>query len=339
MNEKVFVPLRTILIGGAGAALAAAAGLPAAALVGSSLAVSAAAWAGIGVSAPRLLRDMGFAGIGVSLGAGIGPGVASDLVAWAPSLLLLCASLAATLAIAVLILRRVYRYDRTTAILASSSGTMSYAVAVAEEGRGDVIVVLILQSLRLLLLASVLPLVIFFLAAAPAPANPLPGMDAASSVALVALAVGLGALVARAGLPAAVLVTGMLLSGLAHAVGLAEGRLPAWALALCFTITGSVIGTRFSGISVRAIGPLAGAALAATGTAALVSAIFAFAAARLSGLPLGQVWVAFAPGGVEAMAAIGLSLGYDPAYVAIHHLVRILFLVLALPIVLRWRRG
>ena len=43
----------------------------------------------------------------------------------------------------------------------------------------------------------------------------------------------------------------------------------------------------------------------------------------------------YAPGGAEAMVAIGLSLGYDPAYVAVHHFARIFALLLIVPMALR----
>jgi uncharacterized membrane protein AbrB (regulator of aidB expression) len=54
-------------------------------------------------------------------------------------------------------------------------------------------------------------------------------------------------------------------------------------------------------------------------------------------MPFGQVWVAYAPGGIEAMAAMGLALGYDPAFVATHHLVRILLVIGLLPLLIRGR--
>jgi uncharacterized membrane protein AbrB (regulator of aidB expression) len=38
------------------------------------------------------------------------------------------------------------------------------------------------------------------------------------------------------------------------------------------------------------------------------------------------------------MAAMALSLNYDPAYVAVHHLFRIFFLILVLPLFLRTMR-
>lgn len=337
MNEALSVPLRTLLIGAAGAALAMAGGLPAAALIGSSLAVSLAAWRGMRVIVPRRLRDLAFAAIGVSLGTGIAPTILHDLAAWGISLALLCLSLVATLLAAVLILRRVFRFDLFTSVLAASPGTMSYAVAVAQEGRGDPVVVLVLQSLRLLLLASVLPILVFTVAPPGAAAHPLT-MGIGASAFLVVAAMALGIPLARIGLPAAALVAGMTLSGLGHASGLVAGRLPPWAISASFVIAGSVVGARFSGISARAIVGLVGAAALTTGTAALMSGAFALLVSTLVDLPLGQVWIAFAPGGVEAMAAIGLALGYDPAYVAVHHLVRIVFLIFTLPLVLRDRR-
>jgi uncharacterized membrane protein AbrB (regulator of aidB expression) len=41
--------------------------------------------------------------------------------------------------------------------------------------------------------------------------------------------------------------------------------------------------------------------------------------------------VAFAPGGVEAMAAIALSLGYEPTFVAAHHVFRLFLLSFLMP--------
>ena len=62
--------------------------------------------------------------------------------------------------------------------------------------------------------------------------------------------------------------------------------------------------------------------------------------AALLGLPFGQVWVSYAPGGVEGMSAMALSLGYDPAYVATHHIFRLLLIIAVLPLFMRhWARS
>lgn len=335
MSETLATLLRTIVLGSAGAAVAQAAGVPAAPLIGASLAVSIAAWSGVRVWMHPWLRNLGFAGVGVSLGAGVRPTFFQDIAPWALSLAFLAVSLALTLFAAAFVLRRWFGQDATTSVLASSPGTMSYALAVAEEGRGDVAVVLILQSLRLLLLASAVPLAVFFLSDAPPRSSPPDALAPVEVVVLVSLALALGALLVRTGLPAAFLVGGMLMSGASHFLGLSVGPTPAWAQFLSFAITGSAIGARFSGVPRALLRPLALAAAATTGIATAISGVFAVLVAWFTQLPAGQVWVAFAPGGVEAMAAIGIALGYDPAYVAIHHLMRIAFLIVVLPAALR----
>ncbi len=95
MSETLAALLRTIVLGSVGALLAQAAGIPAAPLIGASLAVSIAAWAGVRVRMHPRLRNIGFAGIGVSLGAGVRPTLFHDIAPWALSLALLAVSLGA----------------------------------------------------------------------------------------------------------------------------------------------------------------------------------------------------------------------------------------------------
>jgi membrane AbrB-like protein len=123
-------------------------------------------------------------------------------------------------------------------------------------------------------------------------------------------------------------------SGVAHAAGWVEGRLPGPVGFAGFAIAGAVIGARFRGTTRAAFGAALGAALRITAIAIGIAAAAAAAMAPLLGLPFGQVMVAFAPGGVEAMAAMALALGYDPVYVGVHHVARIFALVVALPLVL-----
>ena len=330
--------LRAVLIGLAGASAASLAGVPAAALIGASLAVSAAAWAGIRLAMPVSLRNLGFLGIGLSLGSGVDTGLLDDLSHWALSLAVLALSLLVTLLAGAALLRLVTGQDRTTSILSASPGTMSYALAIAEERRADVTAVLVVQSMRLLILASVVPVAVQLLAAPP---PVLPARSVLATVPLAALALAAaaaGAVLGRTGLPAAWLIGGFATSGLAHAAGWVSGPLPAWAVFAAFTITGTVIGTRFSGLSPSALGHNLLATVLAGTVSAGMAMVFAGFVAWLTPIPFPQLWVAFAPGGVEAMAAIGLALGHDPAFIAVHHLARIAILMVLVPLVLAGRR-
>jgi len=98
---------------------------------------------------------------------------------------------------------------------------------------------------------------------------------------------------------------------------------------------GAVLSTRMSRVTGDQARRYAIAGLSIVAASLVISFAFALVAQMVTGLSLAQVWIAYAPGGVEAMAAIGLSLGYDPAYVAVHHFARIFALLLILPLALR----
>ena len=123
----------------------------------------------------------------------------------------------------------------------------------------------------------------------------------------------------------------MLVTTAAHVLGFAEGAAPRWAVFSGLLLTGTALGTRLRSIRAAEILALTRAGLALVASTAILSFAFAGATSALTGLPLGQVWIAFAPGGVEAMAAIGLALGYDPAFVALHHFARIVILLAIIP--------
>ena len=320
----------------AGAALAALVGIPAGALVGAMLAVALMAAVGATVLVPTALRDLGFLVIGISLGAGIDASVMGQLHGWSISLLGLVVALVATMAASSFLLRKTFGIDPDTAVLASSPGTMSNAVAIAVEGRGDASAVMILQLMRLIILVALVPPIAALqgvpdtVAGAARPVMPL-----AALAALLAIGLPLGRLAGRKGISAACLLTGILLSGIAHAADLLHGAAPPWMIFLGFTATGAVLGTRIGKVDLRSASRLAGAGAIVVGMALGLAFAFALLIHLLTGFPLGQILIAYAPGGVEAMAAIGLALGYDPAFVAAHHFARILILLVLVPIFLR----
>ena len=326
----------TLVAGCAGAVLAALAVVPAGALIGSTMAVVAVAATGRRVGLPTQLRDLAFASIGVSLGAGIDERIFDQIGVWAVSLSILIVSLIATIGVGRLVLTRGFGLDGQTATLASSPGTMSNAIAIASEGHGDATAVMFLQLMRLLFLViSVPPLAYVLEGSSTGSAVAVETMPVLVLALIVIVSVGLGFLGTKAGIPAAALLAGMIVSASAHATGLVHGAAPGWVLFAAFAVTGAVLSSRLSHVTTAQIRRYVVAGGAVVATAMLVSMAFALTAQLATGLPFAQIWIAYAPGGVEAMAAIGLSLGYDPAYVAVHHFARILALVLIMPVALR----
>ena len=68
----------------------------------------------------------------------------------------------------------------------------------------------------------------------------------------------------------------------------------------------------------------------------LVSATFAIVLSTLIGEDFLVVLLAYAPGGVAEMSLIALALDANPGFVAIHHVVRIIFVLLSVPLMSAW---
>jgi uncharacterized protein len=338
--QRVVRVIVTLAIGFGGAMVALAAGLPAAALIGSTLAVSVVSLCRLPTCVPPWIRNMAFAAIGCSLGSGVNRDLLELAVKWPLSLSGLVLVMGTMLFASSWVLTSTFRQSKATAILAASPGALSYSLAIAASGVGDARAIIVIQSIRLLSITTCLPLILDLLNLQHGSS----GGSQQSSIPLIATA-GLflsallcGFVLNNWKLPAAYLIAGVLMSGVLHYLGFVSGRPQTAFLWTGFVVTGSVIGARFTTIPLVDIKRLVGGALAVVIISSTIAALFAFFAARLLDLPFGQVWVSYAPGGVEAMAAMALSLGYDSTFVATHHLFRIIMLFLLLPVLLKFFR-
>lgn len=326
--------LITLLAGFAGAAIFTALGIPAGSLLGSALAVSILAAATKQAKVPDRLRDFSFIAIGVALGSGVDPGFVNHLGEWAISLVMLSLSLLSIMLVGPFVLRRWFGFDPQSAVLATAPGVLSNVIAMALEGRGDLQSILAVQVSRMLVLVMLVPPLASLLKADTGDDAPRIVMQILPLAGLMILSFFTGRLGEYLRFPAAGFLAGLVVSGAGHISGLVIGDAPAWFIFLSLTVAGSALGTRLTSTGGASLGRMATASLAVLIVTMLLSMLFAALTSSVSGLPLAQVWIAFAPGAVEAMSAIGLSLGYDPAYVAIHHFLRIIILVMLIPILL-----
>ncbi len=58
-----------------------------------------------------------------------------------------------------------------------------------------------------------------------------------------------------------------------------------------------------------------------------VTVVFAVIAWQVTGIPLTQTMIAFAPGGLAEMTLLSLAMGQDVAYVSVIHMVRLLVVI------------
>lgn len=323
----------------AGSALASYMGIPAAPLIGSTIAVTIASLLKFGPRIPDPLRNLSFAVIGGTLGAGVTPDFYQDVLRFPASIAGLAVTMIVIMFVCSLALTRILKQTRETSILSTSPGALSYSLALALERNLDVRTIMVLQSIRLFLITMLMPplLTLFgVMNGQPAAAAAVLGLQASATV--LGLSAVAGVLLQRLGIPAAWLIAGLIVSAAMHGSGLVTGRFAESVTFAGFTIAGAVIGSRFSGISRDELRRLGLAGVAASGLAIFISAASALLMSQITGFSFAQLWIAYAPGGVEGMSAMALSLNLDPVFVATHHIFRIVVLIAALPLLLRWMR-
>ncbi|MEL6436695.1 MAG: AbrB family transcriptional regulator [Pseudomonadota bacterium] len=325
-----------VALGGIGAVGAWALSFPAPFLTGPALLVSVMAVLGVPVALPNVVRNAVFVVIGMTMGAGVTPETLATAAQWPFSILTLFAALIAIMLICTRILARMFQYDPQTAVLASAPGHLSFVLGLSTETKADIPVLSIVQTMRVLTLTLAVPAILAVTNADLEPRFSLEGvpMAAVGLTIVAALSVALGFGFTKLRVPAAFLIGGLFVSAGFHVTETVPGVVPQWLSIPAFALMGVLIGTRFNGISWAKLRQALGASGVVTGVALLVSGAAALVVAQFIAVEPAHLLIAFAPGGLETMAAMGIMLGANPAFIAAHHVLRILFLTVMIPLML-----
>ena len=151
----------------------------------------------------------------------------------------------------------------------------------------------------------------------------------------VALALVAARMLARLAVPAPLLMGAMLVTGVWQLSGVRSGVMPDWLVMPAYVALGALIGTRFAGVTTAALLRNLGAGLAITGVAVVFAGVAALGVAWALGMPQAHVLLAFAPGGLETMIAMGVVMGAVPGFVAACHMTRLMVLSVLLPVMAR----
>ncbi len=310
-------------------------GFPAPSLTGAALMVSIAGVAGMRLDVSPMVRNIAFTIIGMSMGTGVTPEFIDSARQWPVTILALSVGIVAIFAACAVLLQRVWKYDVGTAVLASTPGHLSYILGLSTQTGGDIATVSIIQSIRVLALTLVVPFAVALSGMLPEIPNTPP-----ASMGLIALAISfvlagiIGAALGWLNVPAALLLGGMIVSTLTHLTGTIEGIVPGWLAQPAFIVLGTLIGTRFSGVTFAMLRKSVSAGLSVTLVASIVTIVSAYLTSLVVPIDLVQLLIAFAPGGVEAMAAMAVIMQVDPTFVAAHHVIRLTILTILAPYIL-----
>lgn len=333
--------LRTGAIGTAGGAAFFLLALPLPWMLGAMAATAGATIAGLRLRIDDRLRHTMFAILGVMVGSTFTPEVLEHAVRWPETIAVLVLFVVGATAISWVIYRNLGGLDARSAVFAGTPGGLNEMVILTESVGGNVRGVALAQSARIFVVVMTLPILLrLIFGTEPSdrlvPAAPLWGIFTLVDVGLLAVAATAGMMLARAiSIPAWQLTGAMFGSAVVHATGLSSAIPPGLLIAAAQVIIGISVGARFAGLTLRDLGrALALGALASTAMLAFAAGL-ALALAPMVDIPFASILLAYAPGGVTEMSLVALALGLDVAFVATHHVVRIMLIVTVGPMLFR----
>lgn len=335
-KNALVTTLLTILVGLCGAVVAYLLSFPAWVLLGPALATSIASLSGLPLAIAPPVRDICFVILGLGIGAGFDPQTGGALVRWPLAFAVLAVALVVTMVLCRAVLMRGFGFDSRSATLAAAPGHLSFVLGLAADLNIDVARITVVQSIRLLFLTISVPFIavamgyefgkLVLSSGAPLPLVSLAGLVVAS--------VGVGLLFNRLRFPAPLLLAAMTVSALGHVTEVTTGAVPQALLTPAFLVLGTMLGTRFAGMTQRQfVGSLL-AGLSTTLIAVTVTTMAAVPVAVALGMPAAHVLAAFAPGGLETMIALGATMAASPGFVAACHVARLLILIVLIPLLL-----
>lgn len=336
--HQVFLCSRTLLIGALGGLVGYLLNFPLGWLVGAMLSTIPCAMAGVRVPTHWGLRSVMIGTIGLMAGAAFTPSIVNRAGEWVFSLAGVAVYCVIISAIGLFICLKLGKLDRPTAAFSAAPGGLSEILVLGPAYGADVRALSLIHGMRLAVILIIVPLVIAWVGTGNGPITMDRTIDFTLSMPLKDYAI-LGACLVlgivggrKIRLPGAHLTGPLILSAIAHYFGLTASSPPQLFLIVAQIVIGTSVAQFFANTTTRQVlaGLLVGGGLTVVNLG--VAALFALAFQIWLGIPFAAGLIALVPGGLPEMSLISIALGLDAAFVSLHHLFRVVLVLMILPI-------
>lgn len=329
--------LATLALALAGAAIFYAAHLPLPFLFGPMTACLIAALAGAPIKGMGQVSVAARTILGVAVGASITPEVIGRLPQMAGSVALVPVYVVLIGLVGVPFFRRL-GFDPVTSWYAAMPGGLQDMVAFGQEAGADVRALSLIHATRVFAIVIVVPLIMTGLygatltgaIGAPLRDVPLTELALMAAAALIGWKGG-----ERIGLFGASILGPMIVTAALSLTGLVHVRPPAEAIQTAQLLIGIGIGVQYVGVTLRELRSFVLSGLAFVLILAALTAAFTEAVTLMGIASPVEAFLAFAPGGQAEMTVLALVAGADLGFVILHHLTRIVLVILGAPMAAR----
>lgn len=279
--------------------------------------------------------------LGVAVGAAVTPGLVGQLPQMAGSIALVPVYVVLIALIGVPFFHRVCGFDRITAFYAAMPGGATDMVIFGQEAGANVRHLSLVHVTRLLVIMVVAPIVLVKVYGVSLshpvgdPASTFPPGEIALMLAAALIGWKGGE---RIGLFGAAIMGPLIVTAILSLADLLHQRPPREALLAAQFLIGLGIGVSYVGVTLREIRDTVAGGAAFVLILALLAAAATEAVTLASLAPPVEAFLAFTPGGQAEMSMLAIVSGADLGFVVVHHLVRILLVILGAPVLFRWLR-
>ncbi|MEQ9815429.1 MAG: AbrB family transcriptional regulator [Azospirillaceae bacterium] len=324
-----------LVLGSAGGWVAAMLALPLPWMLGSVIVTTTASLAGVQLGVPRKLRMSMSIVLGILLGSTFRPEMIQDVGNWFITLGGAALYAITAMVLCVLTLRRIGRYDYVTTFFSASPGSHAAMTMMGHAYGADERVIALSHSVRTVLVVVSIPLMFQLFELYDASSVDRTGDHGRMEWqdALILCACALGVFPARwMRLKAEYLLGPLMISALVHLLGFTDARPPGLVIAGAQIVIGAFVGARFVGVDLRRIWRIPAIGLILGAQMICISFLFALVLFQITDVPFPVLILALMPGGLSEMSMIAIAMQLEPAFVAFHHVVRLMVIVILAPI-------
>ena len=312
--------------------------IPLAWMLGPMIAVSIAALIGIKVKMPKLALSSILVVLGLHIGNYIDQELINQMREWIWTSVIMFVYILLSIFIVSKYLKKFSGYSTKTSIFSAAPGALGPLMILAENEKSDLSQVATSHLIRLILIITVIPFfVVNYSTNEVLAVEEFNFLDQNhfDFLILVISSILLIFLFDKVGIPVALLSGTLVASGVLQISEIASYKLPEESINFCLLILGASVGCRFVDKTLKEIARNTLHSFVATTiliTLGLLSAIVATYFVDTNFLTL---LLSFCPGGIYEVAVIAIAFDLNPNFVAFHHIIRVLMILILVPLILK----
>ena len=311
--------------------------LPLAWFLGPMLATSLAALMGLKIKMPRLVLSSILILLGLYIGNYIDKDLFSQIHEWALTSVIMLFYILISIFVVSKYLQKYSNYEKKTSIFSSAPGALGPLMILAEDQKSDLSHVATSHLIRLIIIITIFPFFVnsyYVEGQLQEVQQNFENQNIYHLFILIIFSMILILFFNKIKFPAALLAGTLVASGILQITEIASYKISPDIVDYCLLILGSSVGCRFANKTFYEISKNAFHSLVATFLLVFLGLLAAYVASLVIDKNIFSLILSYCPGGIYEVAVIAIFFDLDPEFVAFHHIIRLLLILLIVPIIL-----